>query len=391
MNVLVSGGPVLVADRSGRGGGVLRGWLSAHYALALFIVLFLLPALLASVYFGLIASDRYVSETRFVVRSASKSASEGAAAYLQDIGIKSANDQAFAIQDYIRSRDAMKAIMSKLDLRKIWQNENADFISGYGPFFGQDNDEALYRHYLDQVRVEKNLETGITTVRVKAFRPDDAKALVALILQLSEAKVNEMNVRARQARLSTARHDAEDAARRLAETTVALSRYRDVSQVVDPAETAQATTIQETDLRAERGRIQSELSAMLSRAPQNPAMPAMRRHLGALDAEIAAQSAKLTGGRGSLSEKLKGYEQLFIEQELAANLYETAQKQLESAIEEASRKEIFIETVVAPNLPDIAQEPQRLRYTFTVVLLSFWTFLSVYLLVSGSREHLNLS
>lgn len=391
MSVSAMGNSVVISGITSGRGGSFREWLAAHYALALFLALFMVPTVLASVYFGLIASDRYVSETRFVVRSASKPAADGAAAYLQDIGIKSANDQAFAVQDYIRSRDAMHAISRKLDLRKIWQNEKADFISGYRPLFGPDNEEALYRHYLDQVRVEKNLETGITTVRVKAFGAEDARAIVALILQLSEAKVNEMNQRARTARLASAQDDAERAAHRLAEATAALSRYRDDAQIVDPADTAQASTAQETDLRAERARIQADLSAMLSRAPDNPAVPALRRRLAGLDAEISAQTSNLTGGKGALSDKLAGYEPLYIEQELAAKMYEAAEKQLEAAITEANRQEIFIETIVEPNMPDVPLEPQRIRYTFTVALLSFWAFLSVYLLVSGGREHLNLS
>jgi hypothetical protein len=32
-----------------------------------------------------------------------------------------------------------------------------------------------------------------------------------------------------------------------------------------------------------------------------------------------------------------------------------------------------------------------LRYIMTAALLSFWAFLILYLLLSGSREHLNLN
>lgn len=371
--------------------GAAHRWLSAHYALALFIALCLVPTAVATVYFGLIASDRYISETRFVVRSADKPAADGASSYLRDFGISRANDDAFAVHDYIASRDAMRAIMAKVDLRQIWRPEGADPLSRYGELFGKDSDEALFRYYLKQIKVEKNLETGITTVRATAFRPENANALARMIVQLSEAKVNAMNARARRDRVDVVTREVAAASSRLAEVTVQLTRYRDRSQVIDPGDTAEATSRQQSALESERAQVSADLAGMVARAPGNPAVPALRRRLGALDAEVAAQSARLTGGSHSLAGTVGGYEQLMVERELASKLYESAQKQLDTAIDEANRQQVFLDTVTVPNLPDRPAEPRRARYIFTVALLSFWIFLSFYLLVSGSREHLNLS
>lgn len=374
-----------------RRGGLFQ-WMSRHYALTVFVAVFIFPTLLASIYFGLVASDCYVSETQFVVRSAQKSSAEGAAAYLQDIGINRANDDAYAVQDYIISRDAMHAISATIDLRKVWSPAGADFISRYGAGpFNNDNDEMLYRHYKSRVKVEKNLETGITTVRVTAYRASDAHAVAMKIVQLSEAKVNAMNNRARADRLAAARREAASAALQLSQANVALTRYRDSAGLVLPEATAEADVRQKSMLEAERTRIDAELAGMVARAPGNPAIPALRRRLGALNREIAAQSAKLTGNGDALSGKVSGYEQQLVERELTEKLYEAAIKQLDTAIDEANRQQIFIEQITDPNLPDTPVEPRRLRYMFTVALLSFWAFLSIYLLLSGGREHLNMS
>lgn len=378
------------AGRRNQGRNGLRGWLSDHYAMAIFVSVFFIPTLAAALYFFVIASDRYVSEMQFVVRSASKPAAEGAAAYLQDFGISRANDDAYAVQDYIRSRDAMHAMGRQFDLRRIWRPSYADILSRYRGPFGTDSDEALFRHYLKEVKVEKNLETGITTVRVYAYRAADANALSRMILRLSEAKVNAMNSRARSDRLQAAELAARSAARNLAETTSALSAYRDRTRLVDPEQSADATARVQSGLEADRARVKADLAGMSERAPANPAIPAMRRRLEALDREIAAQTSALAGNAGSLAGKVGGYEQSLIERELAGKLYEAAQKQLDSANEEAMRQQIFLETVANPSLPDTPLEPRRMRYTFTVALLSFWASLGIYLLLSGSREHLNV-
>ena len=379
-------------DQKARQSAGLWQWMKAHYALSLFYAVFLVPTLLATVYFGFVASDCYVSETRFVVRSASKPAAEGAAAYLQDIGINRANDDAYAVQDYILSRDAMRAIAAKANLRAIWRPANADIISRYGPGpLGQDNDETLYRHYLSRVKVDKNLETGITTVRVAAYKAEDAHALAQMIVQLSEAKVNAMNARARADGLAAARRDADAAALQLAKANAALTRYRNEAGLVSPEKSAEAGVSQKGTLETERARIAADLSGMVARTPGNPAIPALRRRLEALDREVAAQGAQLTGGRNALAGKVGGYEQQLVERELAGKLYETALKQLDTAVDEANHQQIFLEQITDPNLPDTPIEPRRIRYIFTVALLSFWAFLSFYLLLSGGREHLNIS
>jgi capsular polysaccharide transport system permease protein len=137
--------------------------------------------------------------------------------------------------------------------------------------------------------------------------------------------------------------------------------------------------------------LQVSLQTMQARAPNNPAVPALRQRIAALSAQVAVQRGELTGTNDALSTTLGNYERLMVERELAEKAHEAAQKQLDTANEQAQRQQIYIESISRPNLPDKSQEPRRLRYIFTVALLSFWAFLIFYLLVSGSREHLNVS
>lgn len=379
------------ARRSSSRYGKLIAAATEHYSRTLFVVVFLVPTLLATLYYGFIASDRYVSETHFIVRSVSKPAAEGAAAYLQDFGILRANDDAFAIQDYIHSRDAMQAITRRIDLRRVWARDGADFWSRYGGPLSPDSDEALFKYYQQQIQVEKNLETGITVVKVIAYTPQDAQAIARMILQLSEARINEMNLRARRDAVTTAAQVAGAAAGELAQATVALTRYRDTSQQIDPAQTADTTIERSSALAQDLAQLQIRLQAMQARAPDNPGLPALRQRVAAVAEQVAAQKGQLTGTRGALSSKLGDYERLLVERELAEKTYEAAQKQLDSAHEQAQRQQVYIEGLARPNLPDKSQEPRRLRYIFTVALLAFWAYLIFYLLVSGSREHLNVS
>ncbi|OJU19555.1 MULTISPECIES: hypothetical protein [unclassified Sphingomonas] len=377
---------------SGDKPGAVRAYLSAHYGRVLFVLVFILPTLLALIYFGLIASDRYISEARFIVRSANKPAAQGAAAYLQDFGIMRANDDAFAIADYIQSRDLMRAIEKTIDLRAVYTRPGADVISRFGRFSADGKtDEALFRYFIRQVTVEKDPESGITTVKVSAYRPEDAKALLDRIVEMSEQRVNQLNVRARRDALADSERALNEATRRLAQSTVDLARYRETAGTVDPRESAVATVERGSSLRQELAQLVVNLQTMVARAPGNPAIPALRQRVAALSAQVAAQQGQLTGERDSLSGKLGGYEQQLVEQAMAEKSYEAAQKQFDDARSEADRQQVFIEFIARPNLSDDPLEPRRLRYILTTALLAFWAFLIFYLLLSGSREHLNMS
>lgn len=369
----------------------MRGLLAsvrAHYAMSLFGLVFLLPTLIAGIYYGAIASDSYVSETRFVVRSIDNPASEGAAAYLQDFGIRRANDDTFAIHEFIHSRDAMHEMQRKIDLQQVWSRPDTDFWSRYDAAGA--TDETLFDYYKRRVRIEKDNETGITTIKASAFRASDARDIAEALLRLSEARINEMNARARNDSLSAAGQAVDAAAQKLAQLTVALTRYRNQARTVDPTETADAIVERSSALEQELAQLQVSYQTMRERAPGNPAIAALRQRVEALSAQVAVQKAQLSGAPASMTAKLGDYEDLMVQRELAEKAYEAAQKQFTSAQEQADRQRVYLETISRPNLPDEAQEPRRLRYIFTVALLSFWTFLIFYLLVSGSREHMNV-
>lgn len=366
-----------------------RSYLMQHYGWVLFITAVVVPTLMAAVFYGLIASDRYISESRFLVRSVNQPAAEGITAYLRDFGIARANDDAFAIQAYLYSRDAMRAVMQTVDLRRVYTRAEADPITRYRPW-GGDTDEALFRYFSQQLSVDKDDEAGITTIRVSAYRAADAKAIADALVALSEAQVNALNNRARRDSLSEAQRTLAQAETGLAAATLALTQYRNLSENINPAKSAATAIDRGGALENSLAVLRVELQTILAKAPDNPGIPAMRRRIAALEGQIADRQDDLTGGAQSLSGKLGNYEELTVRQALAAKAYESAQAQLETARNEAIRQQIYIETVARPHLPDEATEPRRWRAFLTVALLSCWTFLMLYLLASGSREHLNL-
>jgi capsular polysaccharide transport system permease protein len=81
------------------------------------------------------------------------------------------------------------------------------------------------------------------------------------------------------------------------------------------------------------------------------------------------------------------FDRLTLEKGFADRQLGSALASLETARSEAQRKQLYLERLVQPNLPDMAVEPRRIRSTLTVLALGLvlWGVLS--LVVSSVKEH----
>ena len=81
------------------------------------------------------------------------------------------------------------------------------------------------------------------------------------------------------------------------------------------------------------------------------------------------------------------YERLALDVEFADRQLGVALAELESARSEAQQKQLYIERLVQPNLPDKAMSPKRARSVLTVFLISIVAWAVATLLVASVREH----
>jgi len=89
------------------------------------------PTLIALIYFGTIASDVYVSEARFSIRSSdggSGALGGLAAMFTSSSGSSSAQDTA-VVKDYIYSADMLQKLSSRVDLRQHYEDKQVDSLS----------------------------------------------------------------------------------------------------------------------------------------------------------------------------------------------------------------------------------------------------------------------
>ena len=84
---------------------------------ALFLITVVIPTAVAVAYFGFIASDIYVTESKFVIRSPQKVGGTSMMDLFSKIGMAKSDEDSFAVREYILSRDAMKILNQDLKIK----------------------------------------------------------------------------------------------------------------------------------------------------------------------------------------------------------------------------------------------------------------------------------
>jgi len=352
-----------------------------------FVFTVLIPTVLASLYFGVIASDVYVSESRFVVKNPQRQTQSTLGALLQGTGFTRAQDDTYSVHDYVLSRDALRELDQQLHLRKALTSEKIDIFNRFPGLDWDESFEAFYRYYRQHVTVDYDTVSAITVLYVRAYTAEDARNANDLLLQMGERLVNNLNNRSRQDLIQVAQKEVHAAEERAKDAAVALSAFRSGQAVFDPDRQSAlqlqgVAKIQEDLLASE-----AQLAQLRQLSPSNPQIAAVKNRIDTLRKSMAEQSSKVTATTGSFTAKSSNYDRLLLEKTFAERQLATALASLESAKNEAQRKQLYLERLVQPNLPDKAAEPRRLRSVMTVFVLGMILWGVVSLIVAGIKEH----
>ncbi|MDH6299951.1 hypothetical protein [Polynucleobacter sphagniphilus] len=314
----------------------------------LFLIFVVAPTLLSVIYFGLIASNIYISESRFIVRAQGKDNSNNLAASISGTmgdsaigslasslgGLSSSQNDALTAENYITSRDALKQLNQSYDLTKAYSSSDVDRFNRFGGIvFWDKSQEAFFQYYLKNiVSVTHDDQSGITTLSVNAFTPVLSYEINQKLNDLSENLINRLNVRARQDMLQFAQKEVDLARQKVEETNQKIYQFRN------------------NELKF------SDKSPTSANSPNN---------------------------------QVTLYQQLASEKNFADRNLAAALATMEQARIEAMKKILYIERIAEPNQPDMAMEPKRIRGIITVFVLGlfFWGIASM--VITGVKEHHN--
>ena len=348
------------------------------------------PTLLGGVYYFAIASNLYASEVEFIVKGPTKDNANSLTGLLASVGGSAmGSENTYAVNDYMMSRDVVRKLAAQDNLRAVLDRPEGDFVTRAGGLlvFGRRDFEALYRTYQRFVSVDLDTTTGISTLEVMAYRPQDAQNLARALVRLSEAKVNELNERERDDAVGSFEAQVKTIEQRISGLETQLTAYRVKRQMLDPLSASRGPLAIVAQMNLQLAELKAELVDKLRSAPHSPQIPVLRTRVRTLGRLIVEQRSKITGKSGSVAAAEGEYDRLQVQLTLSEKALASAFLSLQQARLEAQRQQLYLETITQPNLADYPLYPKRVASFATVVVTCLLAYGMAWLLVAGVREH----
>ena len=343
--------------------GKLKGWRMA-------IGLVILPLALAAIYYGVFATDRYVSSAQVVVRQ--DGGNQGAAVPGLATLITGTNpvsrEETLYLREYIVSMDMMLLLEERLHWIEQYATQRSDI------FFWLNKDaerEDLLKYYQRMVSAHYDETTGLLRVEVQAFTPELSEQMLRTILEASEHFVNEVSHSIAREQMNFAKGELATARANYAERKTELIDFQNVNKVLDGGNTAQNRATIIADLEGQYTKEQAVLTEMQYKLrPDSPQVKQQKQKVNAITQQLAKEKRLLVSSpNGSqLNVVASRFQQLTLDAGIAEESYKTAVAALDNARIEASKKIRTLVTVVSPNTPQLALYPERLYNLATILL-----------------------
>lgn len=353
----------------------------------LFLVTVVIPTLIAILYYGFLASDIYISESKFVVRSPDKPAASGLGVILKSAGFANAGDEIYAAQSFATSRDALRAVNRNGDFKKAYSRPEISVVDRFNPMGLTGTFEDLYKYFQKMIRLQNDSTSSITTLTVRAYTPQDAYKFNHELLEMSEATVNRLNERGRGDLVRYAQSEVDAAKAKAQTAAIALAAYRNQSGTVDPEKQAEAQMQMVSKLQDSLIAAKAELAQLQLYTPENPRIPVVQTQIATIQREMGREMGQVAGSRRSLSAAAVRYQRVALENDFASKQLAAALASLEDARNESQRKQAYVERIVQPNLPDDPLEPRRLRGILATFVLGLVAYGISRMLLAGVKEH----
>lgn len=340
---------------------------------------------IAALYFGVIASDRYVSRAELIIKQADQIKMLPDA--LSMLGIGGSNHQdVLLVQDYMKSWDMLSKLDKELGLKSHYQSDKVDFFSRLPKDVSREDFLEYYRKHLT-LRLDEI--SGVLTVELQAFDPEYGQRVVSLMLKESESFINKLGHQVALSQLEFVEKEVDRAYQRLQDEKSKVLAFQNNHQLISPESTSSARLGVVSQIEGELVRQQAELKQLQSYMRDTaPGIISVQARIDALSKQLKQEQARLTGvDQDAMNEVTAGYLDVQTQATLAADIYKTGLISLEQARVEAYRKLKHLMVISQPTIAEDAEYPRRLYNLATVGVLLCLFYGLIVMGLATLREH----
>ncbi len=355
-----------------------------------FLLMVVLPTLVACLYYGFWASDQYAAEVRFGVRQTQEpNVSDNMLAMMaKGMAPGTTGQEPYLVANYVHSLNLVEDLDRQIGLREIYSKSGADWFARFDP---QGSSEKLWSYWRNMVIVSADRLSGLVTVRAVAFTPDDAVTIVRAVQANAERIVDQTAQRIRGDAVRFAEDELARARQRHVDSLLALRRVREGAQTVDPEKTIEETATTLTGAIRQKLLLERELAfnkrVVSASAPQ---IQVLNQRIRAVDEQIATLNRSLTSrdeADRTAADVISRFEERELARRFSEKLMEIAQSSYESARVEEARQHMYLTTFVEPVRPDLAEYPRRGRMIAFIAVLTLVLWVIALILVAAVKDH----
>jgi len=348
----------------------------------------LIVSLAAALYWGLIASDRYVSEAHVIIQRTDFASGQTMdfASLLGNAGAGGKADQ-LLLRDYLRSLDMLKKLDAKLNLRSHYSDSHHDLLSR---MWAKDKPlELFHRYYLSRVSVEFDDYSGILIIKAEAYTPKMAHAIATMLVEEGEHFMNAMAHGIAQEHVTFLEKQIKKMGERALEARQAVLEFQNANGLISPQGTVENLGRIIDHLEAQLIDLKTRRSGMLGYlVPDSPNVVDLDLQIAAVTKQIEQEKARLASPSGkTLNRTVEEFQRLQMNATFAQDVYKTSLVALEKGRIEATRMLKKVSVLQGPSEPQLSLEPRRLYNTIVFMLATLLIAGVIYLLAAIIRDH----
>ena len=341
------------------------------------LVFVLLPTFLAGLYYFVIATPLYATNSQFVIQQADTQQS-ALGGLFSGTGLAT-NQDAVGVQGYLESIEAM--IRLDRDIGFI-QHFSAPAIDPLIRLPSGATNEDAYGLYKRMVTIGYDPSEGVIRMEVSAADPDVSAAFSSALIAYAEERVDTTTQRLREDQMAGAMESFADAEDKMEAAQARVLELQEQLGVLDPASETSALMSQITNFEVQMAERRLELDQLLDNPQPNAArvsgVEGDIARLERLIAELRSQLTEDSSGTRSLAQISGELRMAEVDLQTRTLMMQESLQQVEASRIQANRQVRYLSTVVSPVPPDEATYPRAFENT----LLAFLIFSGVYLLVS---------
>lgn len=322
-------------------------------------------------YFYIIGRPRYVVESSLIVKRANdgKQASGLSFTDLLSGGNKNTLEDAFYVNEYVKSPDLMKRLELKSNVFGSYKKSLPDLISGLTSKPTPEEKLDLFRRVITSY---VNEQTGVIYIRVVGFRPDSAYSISQDVSTEIEEFISKLNQRLYQRQLDTAKREVDHSLavynqkrRSLAEFQKKNLAFDLTSEGVAGIGIVQGLQTQLVAKKVELARLSRIFTSRTAEEVQQ-----VQDEIQHIEQQIANEKKSLLseGGKDIAAKSLR-QEGLKADVALASEMYKSALVNLSATSAESSKQQRFVSVISSGFKPAVQYWEWRHKGFLTIMTI----------------------